>query len=382
MMGGNPSNWWNMFPSNSPQCVLGSSSSLPLSSMADHHHNQDPNSQSWSQLLLGGLQEEDVVDEDKLGLNNNFQQQKKMENLEGRIFIPFSRFGVGDHHHHHQDHNNNDLDHHHDQMKQEITCSQNSKSLGFLWNNNEKELSSPSSSSSSSSAKLSQITRPLTISSSPNSSINNNNALLDFSFNKVDSKNQILDHNFSSDQCASPTTNGGVWKKARVQPSSGQPPVKVRKEKVGDRITALHQLVSPFGKTDTASVLSEAIGYVRFLQSQIEALISPYLVNSSKSTKKKEQLRTLNDGRNYLREVEDDNNGRSCVFAEDLGQLLNDNSLKRKLPPSQEEDEEEEKAAKDLRGRGLCLVPVSCTQHVQSDINGADYWAQAYNHTF
>ncbi|XP_050940314.1 transcription factor bHLH68-like isoform X4 [Cucumis melo] len=324
MMGGNPSNWWNMFPSNSPQCVLGSSSSLPLSSMADHHHNQDPNSQSWSQLLLGGLQEEDVVDEDKLGLNNNFQQQKKMENLEGRIFIPFSRFGVGDHHHHHQDHNNNDLDHHHDQMKQEITCSQN-----------------------------------------------------------IDSKNQILDHNFSSDQCASPTTNGGVWKKARVQPSSGQPPVKVRKEKVGDRITALHQLVSPFGKTDTASVLSEAIGYVRFLQSQIEALISPYLVNSSKSTKKKEQLRTLNDGRNYLREVEDDNNGRSCVFAEDLGQqLLNDNSLKRKLPPSQEEDEEEEKAAKDLRGRGLCLVPVSCTQHVQSDINGADYWAQAYNHTF
>lgn len=32
--------------------------------------------------------------------------------------------------------------------------------------------------------------------------------------------------------------------------------------------------------------------------------------------------RTLNDGRNYLREVEDDNNGRSCVFAEDLGQVI------------------------------------------------------------
>ncbi|KAE8650724.1 hypothetical protein Csa_009452 [Cucumis sativus] len=126
MMGGNPSNWWNMFPPNSPQCVLGSSSSLPLSSMADHHHNQDPNSQSWSQLLLGGLHEEDVADEDKLALNNNFQQQKKLENLEGRILIPFSRFGVGDHHHH-QDHNNNNLD----QMKQEITCSQNSKSLDF-----------------------------------------------------------------------------------------------------------------------------------------------------------------------------------------------------------------------------------------------------------
>jgi hypothetical protein len=31
---------------------------------------------------------------------------------------------------------------------------------------------------------------------------------------------------------------------------------------------------------------------------------------------------------------------------------------------------------KDLRSRGLCLVPVSCTQHVGSD-NGADYWAPA-----
>lgn len=31
---------------------------------------------------------------------------------------------------------------------------------------------------------------------------------------------------------------------------------------------------------------------------------------------------------------------------------------------------------KDLSSRGLCLVPVSCTQHVGSD-NGADYWAPA-----
>lgn len=119
---------------------------------------------------------------------------------------------------------------------------------------------------------------------------------------------------------------------------------------------------------------------MRFLQSQIEALISPYLGNSSKSSKKKEQLRTFNDGRNLREVIEGENNG-SCVFPEDPGQLLNDNSLKRKLPPSQEEEEEE--AAKEyLRGRGLCLVPVSCTQHVQSDINGADYWAQAYNGTF
>lgn len=31
---------------------------------------------------------------------------------------------------------------------------------------------------------------------------------------------------------------------------------------------------------------------------------------------------------------------------------------------------------KDLRSRGLCLVPVSCTLQVGSD-NGADYWAPA-----
>eukprot|EP00249_Psilotum_nudum_P022565 c28567_g1_i2 orf=500-1390(+) len=45
---------------------------------------------------------------------------------------------------------------------------------------------------------------------------------------------------------------------------------QLRKEKLGDRIMALQQLVSPFGKTDTASVLLEAIGYIKFLQEQVQ----------------------------------------------------------------------------------------------------------------
>nr|GMD26710.1 transcription factor bHLH113-like [Ipomoea batatas] len=45
---------------------------------------------------------------------------------------------------------------------------------------------------------------------------------------------------------------------------------KEKKEKFGERIAALQQLVSPFGKTDTASVLYEAMGYINFLHEQVK----------------------------------------------------------------------------------------------------------------
>ncbi|XP_051148878.1 transcription factor bHLH68-like [Andrographis paniculata] len=126
--------------------------------------------------------------------------------------------------------------------------------------------------------------------------------------------------------------NSSTAKKARIEPS-GQSSFKVRKEKLGDRITALHQIVSPFGKTDTASVLLEAIGYIRFLQSQIEALSRPYMGNKSSAST------TQHD----------------------------------------HPDELVEEQKKDLRSRGLCLVPISWTVDVGShDINGADYWAPAF----
>ncbi|KAJ8514008.1 hypothetical protein OPV22_004442 [Ensete ventricosum] len=105
--------------------------------------------------------------------------------------------------------------------------------------------------------------------------------------------------------------------------SAGHGAIKVRKEKLGDRITALQQLVSPFGKSDTASVLHEAMGYIRFLHDQVQVLSSPYLQGMSSADH-------IQDGR-----------GKN-----------------------------------DLRSRGLCLVPISSTEHVTSS-NGADLWSPA-----
>lgn len=100
----------------------------------------------------------------------------------------------------------------------------------------------------------------------------------------------------------------------------------IRKEKLGERITTLQQLVSPFGKTDTASVLLEAIGYIKFLQDQVQTLSSPYLKSTNNPTSQ-----------------------------------------------SGEKNQNGEEGKPDLRSKGLCLVPLSCTMQVAND-NGADYW--------
>ncbi|MED6158064.1 hypothetical protein PIB30_029258 [Stylosanthes scabra] len=92
-----------------------------------------------------------------------------------------------------------------------------------------------------------------------------------------------------------------------------------RKEKLSERIVALQQLVSPYGKTDTSSVLEEAMQYIGFLHKQVKLLSAPYLESSAA---------TKNPG----------------------------------LEPC------------SLRSRGLCLVPVSLTIGV-AESNGADIWA-------
>ncbi|KAF0933713.1 hypothetical protein E2562_019193 [Oryza meyeriana var. granulata] len=174
-------------------------------------------------------------------------------------------------------------------------------------------------------------------------------------------------NNSSPRECIS-TASGAAFKKARTQePSPAQSTAKVRKEKLGDRITALHQLVSPFGKTDTASVLLEAIGYIRFLHGQIEALSSPYLGNGGSNN---------GGGSSKLQQPEATRvqGERNSIFPEDPGQLLHDNAMKKRGQPDQDESCEEAKT-RDLRSRGLCLVPVSCTVDVGVDSGPADYWA-------
>lgn len=127
-------------------------------------------------------------------------------------------------------------------------------------------------------------------------------------------------------------------KKPRLESrTSSCQPFKVRKEKLGDRIAALQQLVSPFGKTDTASVLMEAIGYIKFLQNQVETLSVPYMKSS-----RNKPCKTVQGG---LKDHQDDN--------------------------------EEQK--RDLKSRGLCLVPLSCMSYVTGDGGGESIWPPVPN---
>ncbi|KAI3820552.1 hypothetical protein L1987_08100 [Smallanthus sonchifolius] len=115
------------------------------------------------------------------------------------------------------------------------------------------------------------------------------------------------------------------------------PPLKVvRKEKMGDRITALQQLVSPFGKTDTASVLSEAILYIKFLHEQVNVLSTPYMKNAAIMQQQK-QLPIL--------------------------------------------DKPSEGSRQDLRTRGLCLVPITSTFPMTNE-TPVDFWTPSFGGTF
>ncbi|KAL4289018.1 hypothetical protein HN51_056843 [Arachis hypogaea] len=124
--------------------------------------------------------------------------------------------------------------------------------------------------------------------------------------------------------------------KTENPPSSTSSGHAKKKEKLGERIAALQQLVSPFGKTDTASVLHEAMGYIRFLHDQVQVLCSPYLQRLPSSS------------------------SSPSSFQHQCG----------------EEEEQVKEDKRDLKSMGLCLIPLQSTLHVSST-NGADFWSPA-----
>ncbi|CAL5003759.1 unnamed protein product [Urochloa decumbens] len=110
-------------------------------------------------------------------------------------------------------------------------------------------------------------------------------------------------------------------KNAGTGTSSLFPTFKVRRKKVRDDImNELRQLVAPFGRSDSASVLHETIEYIKFLHVQVDSLSAPYL----KSRQQVPYLKVSGDG------------GEAAAVKE------------------------------DLTGRGLCLVPTSSTFEVPS----------------
>ncbi|KAL8043234.1 hypothetical protein ABFX02_09G106100 [Erythranthe guttata] len=379
MMAGNP-NWWSMMTnngmhpqsqqlSNSHSFIYGGSNSPPppLSpnppSPAPHHHHPDHDFpvRSWSQMLLGGLGGEE---EERFGASL-FQQQKKLENWEEQLVFNNFTNNINT-----RVINNNPIV----DVKQEVVAQSTYGRHVLLQDDGNHQFQANNNYSNS-------TNWPININISNNNNNNNNshhqvmpvssptscittlsNNILNFSGGKQAAtatqqrKNQQHNQDHSSE--SNSTNSGGVSKKARVQQSSAQPALKVRKEKLGDRITALHQLVSPFGKTDTASVLSEAIGYIRFLQGQIEALSSPYMRNPAGNTV------------HHQHSVQE----RNCVYPEENCQFLNDFGVEARGAAKQEL--ESRQVVNDLRSRGLCLVPISCTQNVGND-NAADYWAPA-----
>ncbi|RLN08668.1 uncharacterized protein C2845_PM11G30520 [Panicum miliaceum] len=127
-------------------------------------------------------------------------------------------------------------------------------------------------------------------------------------------------------------------KKSKQEGSKPPPPKQqVPKVKIGEKITALQQIVSPFGKTDTASVLFETIKYIKFLHEQVQLLSEPY-TNSSR----------------------------------------NKGNLPWVVEHAETSKGDQAQAEHDLRDRGLCLVPVSWTPEVYRDGTAMDYWTPAY----
>ncbi|CAL5183332.1 unnamed protein product [Lathyrus oleraceus] len=155
-----------------------------------------------------------------------------------------------------------------------------------------------------------------------------------FHNNNFNSSNTLLNKLKREKSPEAKSSSEVTVKRQRVETPSPLPTFKVRKEKLGDRITALQQLVSPFGKTDTASVLHEAIDYIKFLHDQVDVLSTPYMKNGSPIQHQ-----------------------QGCDNVKEL-----------------------ERKKQDLRSQGLCLVPISSTFPMTNETS-VDFWTPTFGGT-
>ncbi|EOA33399.1 hypothetical protein CARUB_v10020420mg [Capsella rubella] len=178
-------------------------------------------------------------------------------------------------------------------------------------------------------------------SSSPTTNINNttpNNFVTtpQIISTRLEDKTKNLKTRAQSESLKRAKDNESAAKKPRVTTPSPLPTFKVRKENLRDQITSLQQLVSPFGKTDTASVLQEAIEYIKFLHDQVTVLSTPYMKQGASSQQQQQQQQISGKSKN--------------------------------------EDENENH---ELRAHGLCLVPISSTFPVANETT-ADFWTPTF----
>ncbi|RWW43729.1 hypothetical protein BHE74_00050579, partial [Ensete ventricosum] len=187
------------------------------------------------------------------------------------------------------------------------------------------------------------------------------------------------------------SSNDGVsLKKARVQASSAHSLLKVlickvlilvylywlqvRKEKLGDRVAALHQLVAPFGKVVVPYyILLRSICIITtWLSSDIPPFcrltlrlysLKPLATSDSSTVKSRSFVCVC-----FELPV-------PAIWIKEHDTVLP--SLKCRLPHDHLHQQDADGEPKNLRSRGLCLVPVSFILHVGNH-NGADFWADSF----